>query len=69
MAMGTHSNCNSMLTTLGWACEERFWFPSLMDIAELILAGEGDQYDMNEYNMLALIIIRNKVDYFGTICS
>ena len=59
-------NCNSMLTTLGWACEELFWFPSFMGIADFILAGEGDLYDMNEYHMLAYIIIRNKVDDFGT---
>ena len=24
MAMGIQSNCNSMLTMLGWACEEPF---------------------------------------------
>ena len=40
-----------------------------MDIADFILAGEGDLYDMNEYHMLAHIIIRNKVDDFGTIFS
>ena len=39
-----------------------------MGIADFILAGEGDLYDMNEYHMLAHIIIRNKVDDFGTIC-
>ena len=69
MAMGIQSNCNSMLTTLGWACEELFWFPSFMGIADFILAGEGDLYDMNEYHILAHIIIRNKVDDFDTICS
>ena len=69
MAMGIQSNCNSMLTTLGWACKELFWFPSFIDIADFILAGEGDLYDMNEYHMLAHIIIRNKVDDYGTICS
>ena len=42
MAMGIQSNCNSMLTTLGWAYEELFWFPSFMGIADFILAGEGD---------------------------
>ena len=40
-----------------------------MGIADFILAGEGDLYDMNEYHMLAHIIIRNKVDDNGTICS
>ena len=40
-----------------------------MDTADFILAGEGDLCDMNEYHMLAHIIIRNKVDDFGTICS
>ena len=39
-----------------------------MGIADFILAGEGDLYGMNEYHMLAHIIIRN-VDDFGTICS
>ena len=39
-----------------------------MGIAHFILAGEGDLYNMNEYHMLAHIIIRNKVDDFGTIC-
>ena len=68
MAMGIQSNCNSMLTMLGWACEELFWFPSFMGITDFILAGEGDLYDMNEYHMLAHKIIRNKVDDFGTIC-
>ena len=65
MAMGIQSNCNSMLTTLGWACEVLFWFPSFMGMAD----GEGDLYDMNECHMLAHLIIRNKVDDFGTICS
>ena len=69
MAMGIQSICNSMPTTLGWACEELFWSPSFMGIADFILAGEGDLYDMNEYHMLAHIIIRNKVDDFCTICS
>ena len=40
-----------------------------MGITDFILAGEVDLYDMNEYHMLARIIIRNKVDDFGTICS
>ena len=40
-----------------------------MGITDFILAGEGDLYDMNEYHMLAHIIIRNKVDDYGTICS
>ena len=40
-----------------------------MGIADFVLAGEGDLYDMNEYHMLAHIIIRNKVDDYGTICS
>ena len=40
-----------------------------MGIADFILAGEGDLYDMNEYHMLAHIIIRNKVDDYGKICS
>ena len=44
--------------------EELFWFPSFMGIADFILAGEGDLYDKNAH-----IIIRNKVDDFGTICS
>ena len=38
-----------------------------MGIADFILADEGDLYDMNEYHMLAHIIIRNKVDVYGTI--
>ena len=43
-----------------------FWFPSFMGIADFILAGEGrkriDLYAyMNEYHMLACIIMRNKV--------
>ena len=37
-----------------------------MGMADLILAGEGDLYDINEYHMLAHLII-NKVDDFGTI--
>ena len=41
---------------------------SFMGIADFILADEGDLY-MNEYHMLAHIIIRNNVDDFGTICS
>ena len=42
-----------------------------MGIPDFILAGEGDLYDINEYHMLAHLIIRNKVqlDNFGTICS
>ena len=40
-----------------------------MGIPDFILAGKGDLYDMNEYHMLAHIIIRHKVDDFGTICS
>ena len=40
-----------------------------MGIANFILAGEGELYDMNEYHMLAHIIIRSKVDNFGTYCS
>ena len=40
-----------------------------MGIADFILAGEGDLFDMNEYHMLAHIIIRNKVDDYGTIFS
>ena len=37
-----------------------------MGMADFILAGEGDLYDINEYHMLAhLIIIINKVDDFG----
>ena len=36
-----------------------------MGIADFILAGEGDLYDMNEYHMLAHIIIRNKVDDYN----
>ena len=39
-----------------------------MGMADLILAGEGDLYDINEYHMLAHLII-NKVDDFGTILS
>ena len=37
-----------------------------MGMADLILAGEGDLYDINEYHMLAHLII-NKV--FGTILA
>ena len=40
-----------------------------MGMADLILAGEGDLYDINEYHMLAHLIIRNKVDDFGTILA
>ena len=42
-----------------------------MGIADFIQAGDGDLFDMNEYmyHMLAQIIIRNKIDDFGTICS
>ena len=42
-----------------------------MGMADLILAGEGDLYDINEYHMLAHVIINffYKVDDFGTICS
>ena len=69
MAMGIQSNCNSMLTTLGWACEELFWFPSFMGMTDFILACEEDLYDMNEYHTLAHLIIRNKVDDFGKIYS
>ena len=36
-----------------------------MGMADFILAGEGDLYDINEYHMLAHLII-NKVDDFGT---
>ena len=39
-----------------------------MGMADLILAGEGDLYDINEYHMLAHLII-NKVDDFGTILA
>ena len=39
-----------------------------MGMADLILAGEGDLYDINEYYMLAHLII-NKVDDFGTILA
>ena len=35
-----------------------FWFPSYMGMADFILAGVGDLYDMNEYHMLAHITIR-----------
>ena len=34
-----------------------------MGIADFILAGEGDLYDLNEYHMLAHIIIRNMSSY------
>ena len=37
-----------------------------MGMADFILAGEGGLYDINEYHMLAHLII-NKVDDFGTI--
>ena len=41
-----------------------------MGMADFILAGEGDLYDINEYHMLAhLIIIINKVDDFGTFLA
>ena len=41
-----------------------------MGIADFILVVEGDlNINMNEYHMLAHIIIRKKVDDFGTICS
>ena len=43
-------------------------FPSFMGMADLILAGEGDLYDINEDHMLAHLII-NKVDDFGTILA
>ena len=69
MAMGIQSNCNSMLTTLGWAGEELFWFPSFMGMADFILAGEGDLYDINEYHMLSHLIILNKVDEVGTFLA
>ena len=39
-----------------------------MGMADLILAGEGDLYDINEYHMLAHLII-NKVDDFATILA
>ena len=39
-----------------------------MGMADLILAGKGDLYNINEYHMLAHLII-NKVDDFGIICS
>ena len=39
-----------------------------MGMADLILAGEGDLYDINEYHMLAHLIM-NKVDDFGTILA
>ena len=39
-----------------------------MGMADLILAGEGDLYDINDYHMLAHLII-NKVDDFGTILA
>ena len=57
-----------MLTTLGWACEELFGSHHSW-ASQTILIGEGDLYDIHEYHMLAHIIIRNKVDDFGTICS
>ena len=37
-------------------------------MADLILAGEADLYDINEYHMLAHLII-NKVDDYGTILA
>ena len=41
-----------------------------MGMADFILAGEGDLYDIDEYHMLAhLIIIINKVDDFGTFLA
>ena len=44
-----------------------------MGMADFILAGEGDLYDINEYHMLAhliiIIIIINKVDDFGTFLA
>ena len=43
-------------------------FVLLKGMADLILAGEGDLYDINEYHMLAHLII-NKVDDFGTILA
>ena len=39
-----------------------------MGMADLILAAEGDLYDINAYHMLAHLII-NKVDDFGTILA
>ena len=39
-----------------------------MGMADFILAGEGDLYDINEYHMLAHLII-NKVDDFGTFLA
>ena len=39
-----------------------------MGMADFILAGEGGLYDINEYHMLAHLII-NKVDDFGTILA
>ena len=37
-------------------------------MADFILAGEGGLYDINEYHMLAHLII-NKVNDFGTILA
>ena len=39
-----------------------------MGMADFILAGEGDLYDINAYHMLAHLII-NKVDDFGTFLA
>ena len=39
-----------------------------MGMADFILASEGDLYDINEYHMVAHLIINNGDD-FGTICS
>ena len=39
-----------------------------MGMAHFILADEGDVYDINEYQMLARLII-NKVDDFGTFLA
>ena len=39
-----------------------FWFPSFMGMADFILADEGDLYDINEYHMLAHLIINNVDD-------
>ena len=39
-----------------------------MGMADFILAGEGELYDINEYHMLAHLII-NKVEDFGTFLA
>ena len=39
-----------------------------MGMADFILAGEGDLYEIYEYHMLAHLIM-NKVDDFGTFLA